>query len=90
MIKYLSILILICGISCRDNKSVIRDYVTIKIYPYEHENKMKASAMPELKADSELMMYSRRFEYLLIIFRKYTFLVNLKKGMKYLIYILIL
>jgi hypothetical protein len=66
MIKYFSILILICGISCRDNKSVIRDYVTIKIYPYEHENKMKASAMPELKANSELMMYSRRFEYLLI------------------------
>ncbi len=66
MIKYLFLLILTFSISCRVNKSLIRDHVAIKIYPYEYENQIRAAAMPELKADSELMKYNRRFEYLLI------------------------
>lgn len=66
MVKYLSVILLVFGISCQANKSVIRDHVTIKIYPYEYENKMRASAMPEIKTNSELMAYKRRFEYLLI------------------------
>ena len=66
MIKYLFLLILTFSISCQVNKSLIRDHVAIKIYPYEYENQIRAAAMPELKADSELMKYNRRFEYLLI------------------------
>jgi hypothetical protein len=33
---------------------------------YESEGKMKASPMPRLKAESELIKYQRRFEYLII------------------------
>ncbi|MDX2361763.1 MAG: hypothetical protein QNK23_13220 [Crocinitomicaceae bacterium] len=66
MIKYIFPLLLIFCISCRSEKAIIRDNVCIKIYPYEDANEMRASAMPELKADSELMRYRRRLEYLLI------------------------
>lgn len=44
----------------------IADHIVIRVYPSEHENEMKASAMPDIKADSELIEYKRRFEYLII------------------------
>jgi hypothetical protein len=66
MIKYLCILLLALSIACQPDQSVIRENVTIKVYPYEHENQVRASAMPELKEDSRLLKYKRRFEYLLI------------------------
>jgi hypothetical protein len=58
--------VLILFVSCQANKSIIRDHVTIQVYPYEDGNEMKAAAMPAIKDDSELARYSRRFEYLLI------------------------
>lgn len=66
MAKFLSILILISGLSCKAQNSIVEDHVTIKVYPNEDENEMSTSAMPDLKADSELMDYKRRFEYLII------------------------
>jgi len=66
MLKYLSFLCLLLFISCQTHQSIIRDHVTIEIYPYESENQVKAAAMPALRDDSELAPYKRRFEYLLI------------------------
>ncbi|MFT5723211.1 MAG: hypothetical protein ACI9JN_000320 [Bacteroidia bacterium] len=66
MTKNLLFLVLIGCLSCEADRSVILNHVTLKIYPYEHEGEMRASAMPAIKPDSELIMYKRRFEYLLI------------------------
>lgn len=38
----------------------------IDVYTYDHEGELQASAMPELRQNSELINYKRRFEYLLI------------------------
>ena len=40
--------------------------MNIDVYTYEYEGKIQASAMPELKSESNLKDFSRRFEYLLI------------------------
>ena len=78
MIKYIFSLILIFCFSCQSNQDQtkngviideyfsIEEHIVIKVYLYEYEGEMKASAMPELKSESELMDYKRRFEYLLI------------------------
>ncbi|MCD6018852.1 MAG: hypothetical protein K0S53_1973 [Bacteroidetes bacterium] len=66
MIKYLTIVFLIAGISCRAQKSVIQKHVNIDVSTFESENKTKASAMPEIKATSKLKKYKRRFDYLLV------------------------
>lgn len=66
MTKYLTLLILLSGISCQAQRSIIRDHVTIEVSTYQEGNETKASAMPELKSSSELAKYKRRFEYLLI------------------------
>lgn len=66
VMKYLSILISVFCISCQVNKSVINDHVSIKVYSYEHQNTTRASAMPEVKAGSRLIVYKKRFEYLLL------------------------
>jgi hypothetical protein len=67
MKKHLSILLLISCISCvAQKKSIIRDNVSIEINPYEDNGQTKASAMPFLNLNSELIKYGRRFEYLLI------------------------
>jgi len=66
MIKYISILFLILGIACQAQKSIIRDHVTIKIYTYEDANEIKGSPMPELRAESGLIKYKKRFEYLIM------------------------
>lgn len=52
--------------SCQLNNDLIKNEVAIKIYTYQDSNAIKASAMPELKADSELQPFARRFDYLLI------------------------
>ncbi len=54
------------GLSFQADTSIIGKHVTLKINLYSHEGERKASAMPMLKPDSELMNYKRRFEYLLI------------------------
>lgn len=64
-VRYLSIPILVFAISCQ-TESTVSDHVAIKIHTYDHENTTKAAAMPEIKDGSELMIYKRRFEYLLI------------------------
>jgi hypothetical protein len=64
--KLLLSIILIFGINWQEVPIKIEEHIIIKIYPYEFENEIRAAAMPELKADSELMKYKRRFEYLLI------------------------
>lgn len=66
MIKYLYFLILISFISCKTNQSIIKEHVDIDIYTYENEGELQASAMPELRSESILFSYKRRFEYLLI------------------------
>ena len=53
-------------VSCKSNQSIIKENVVIDVYAYEYEGKIQASAMPELRQDSELTSYNRRFEYLLI------------------------
>ncbi len=52
--------------SCQLNNDLIKNEIAIKIYTYQDSNAIKASAMPELKADSELQPFARRFDYLLI------------------------
>lgn len=46
--------------------SQIEKLIQIKIYTYEIDGVVKASAMPELKKESELYPYKRRFDYLLM------------------------
>ena len=52
--------------SCQVSHSIIKEHVKIQVYTYEHGGETKASAMPELKKESNLTDYKRRFEYLLI------------------------
>ena len=52
--------------SCQMNHDLIKNEVAIKVYTYQDSNTLKATAMPELNADSELQPYARRFDYLLI------------------------
>ncbi len=66
MTKIILFFICIGNLSYQIDKSVIRDHVTIKINTYEREGEMRATSMPELKPDSELINYKRRFDYLLI------------------------
>lgn len=66
MPKYLFVLIPIFLVSCKVNHSLIKEHVDIDVYTYERDGEMKASTMPDIKQDSELMSYKRRFEYLLI------------------------
>ena len=65
-LSYLSIFTLFCCISCQVSDSVIREHVAIDVYTYKNENEKKAAAMPEIKSNSSLKAYKRRFEYLLI------------------------
>lgn len=66
MTKFSYILIFVIFASCRSSYSIIKDNVNIDVYTYEHKGKTQASAMPELRSDSHLKKYNRRFEYLLI------------------------
>ena len=66
MIKHLSIFIILAIASCKNNDSIIEKNVEIAVHTYKQEGKVKASAMPELRPQSELLPYKRRFEYLLI------------------------
>lgn len=66
MFKYLTILFIISDFSCHAQKSFIQDHVKIDISTYNEGNETKASAMPELKSNSELLKYKKRFDYLLI------------------------
>jgi hypothetical protein len=58
------IFFLFLSISCKAQKSILNEHISILIYPDELD--ITASAMPEFKADSTLFPYRRRFEYLLI------------------------
>ena len=60
------ILLLTIFISCKTQKNIIKENITIKIYPYEADNEIKASAMPELNLTGDLVKYRRRFEYLIL------------------------
>ena len=66
MKKYFSILILISFISFQNKKSLIEENVSIEISVYENKGVKKASAMPQLKPESTLIKYKKRFEYLLM------------------------
>lgn len=66
MMKFLLIIIAVLSVSYRSDNSITREHVTIVLYPYESDGKMKVSALPELKAESELNKYKRRFEYILM------------------------
>ena len=59
-------LIIILFSSCNSGKKVINQYVEIEVSIYEDNSVIKASAMPKMKANSNLAPYERRFEYLLI------------------------
>lgn len=52
--------------ACKTQKNIIKENITIKIYPYEVDNEIKASAMPELNLSGDLIKYKRRFEYLIL------------------------
>lgn len=49
-----------------DESAKMEENIAIKIYTYEKDGELKASAMPEIKKGSELYEFKRRFEYLLI------------------------
>ena len=66
MLKYLFLFLSFNLFSQYNPKSLIKENVSIKIYTYQQKGETKASAMPQLRADSELLPYARRFEYLLI------------------------
>lgn len=59
-------LILILNSSCNSGKKLIEQYVEIEVSTYEDNSVIKASAMPNMKANSFLAPFERRFEYLLI------------------------
>jgi hypothetical protein len=52
--------------ACKTQKNLIKENITIKIYPYEVDNEIKASAMPELNLAGDLMKFKRCFEYLIL------------------------
>lgn len=60
------ILLLTIFISCKTQNKVIKENITIKIYPYEVDNEIKASAMPELNLTGDILKYKRRFEYIIL------------------------
>jgi hypothetical protein len=67
MSKYLPIILLLsCLVSCQVSDSIIRQHVIIDVYTYEYENEKRAAAMPEIKSNSPLKKYKRRFDYLLL------------------------
>lgn len=63
---HLQIICFTLFISCQSNKKIIKDNLVFKIYTYSFENKLKASAMPEIKKDFIFSSHKRRFEYLLL------------------------
>jgi hypothetical protein len=64
--KQLLALVLLIGAYLQADESLLKEHITIKIYPYERDGEMRASAMPEFTADSSLLPYKRRFDYLLV------------------------
>lgn len=48
------------------NANPINENVQIRIFPYEKDGTMKATAMPEMKSNTNISAYNRRFEYVLI------------------------
>ena len=78
MIKYMNPLLLFVCFYCqsivthsKDHNKVnestcIEDHVAIEVFTYEQEGETKASSMPKIRPDSELIEYQKRFEYLLI------------------------
>lgn len=64
--KYFFFIFLLLLASCQLNRNFIKNEVAIKIYTYQDSNNLKATAMPELKPESKLQPYARRFDYLLI------------------------
>ncbi len=67
MLKLLPIILLLTFfVSCQVSDSVIRKHVMIDLYTYKYENEKRAAAMPEIKSNSPLKKYKRRFEYLLL------------------------
>ena len=66
MTKTLLFLVLMGTFSFGGERNVISEHVVVKVYPYDDDGEMRASAMPELKPNSYLMRYKRRFEYLLM------------------------
>lgn len=66
MTKYLFIFLLFSGVTAHTQESIIGDNIFIKIHLYEDKQEIKASAMPEIKPESDWMKYKRRFEYVLI------------------------
>jgi hypothetical protein len=64
--KYFFFIFLVPLASCQLNHDLIKNEVAIKVYTYQDSNAIKATAMPELKADSKLQSFARRFDYLLI------------------------
>jgi hypothetical protein len=53
-------------ISCKPQNNIIKENITIEIYPYEVDNEIKASAEPELNQSGDLVKYKRRFDYLIL------------------------
>jgi len=66
IIFLLFLLLLVFSLAFSSSKSALKQNLSIKIYTYEKDGEVFASAMPELKTDSDLWEYKRRFEYLLI------------------------
>lgn len=59
-------IILLLFFSCQETNKIISENIFIKIYPYNKENKVLASALAELKETNEINKYKRRFDYILI------------------------
>jgi hypothetical protein len=66
MKKHFPVLILILAMSCQKEKSILRDNISIEISTYQDKDRTKAAALPVLKTGSELLMYTGRFDYLLM------------------------
>jgi hypothetical protein len=66
MKKIFITLLIISSASCQLRKSAIEKHVEVKVSRYEYNNEMMTSALPEIKTDSDIRQFERRFSYLLM------------------------
>jgi hypothetical protein len=66
MVKYLLFILSLAALSLQAQKSLLEDNIDIKIYLDKENDKIQASALPELKKESKLYKYEKRFYYLLM------------------------
>lgn len=66
MFRFIFVFLILLLCACSSGKKIVEKHVSIDVYTYEDDGKIKAAAMPQLKKESNLQAYRLRFDYLLI------------------------